>query len=100
MAAFFRSISDDPRLGRLIYVESLGRGPRRVLARVFGELAAKFQPLVDALNEVSESTGRQSNRDVLRLYELWLKTGSRRAHGLLQEAGITPSRAGGALLEH
>lgn len=27
LAAFFASITDDPRRGRLIYVESLGRGP-------------------------------------------------------------------------
>lgn len=33
LAAFFASISDDPRLGRLIYVESLGRGPEIESAR-------------------------------------------------------------------
>ncbi len=27
VAAFFKSITDDPRKGRLIYIESLGRGP-------------------------------------------------------------------------
>jgi hypothetical protein len=80
--------------------DSLGRGPRRVLGQVFGELAEKFQPLVDALHEISDATGQQSSRDVLRLYEIWLKTGSPRAHGLLQAAGITPSRATGALLQH
>jgi hypothetical protein len=32
-----------------------------------------------------------SSKDVLRLYELWLKTGSRRAQGLLRELGVQPA---------
>ena len=63
----------------------------RALAGVFAELAAKFQRLVDALNEVSEMSWRQSDRDVLRLYEIWLRTGSPRAHGLLRQLGVTPA---------
>ena len=43
---------------------------------VFSELADKFQPLVDALNEVSETSYTHSDKDILRLYEIWLKTGS------------------------
>jgi len=38
----------------------------------------KFQPMVDALNEVSE-TRTPIPKDILRLYEVWLKTGSRAA---------------------
>ena len=38
--------------------ESTAQGRGRVLAAVFAELAQKFQPLVDALNEVSESAYR------------------------------------------
>jgi hypothetical protein len=74
--------------------ESTSRGSQRVLAGVFAELAAKFQPLVDALNEISESAYRHTDRDVLRLYELWLKTGSKRCYGLLQRLGVDPSAAG------
>src|SRR5580698_3849042 len=59
--------------------ERTSRGSRGVLAAVFAELAHKFQPLVDALNEVSETSYTHSDRDVLRLYELWLKTGSKRS---------------------
>ncbi|HYB64797.1 MAG TPA: hypothetical protein VEC59_06005, partial [Steroidobacteraceae bacterium] len=51
-------------------------GRARVLGAVFAELSAKFQPLVDALHEVSEGTGPRSDGDILRLYEIWLKTGS------------------------
>lgn len=69
-----------------------GPGARgRALGSVFAELAVKFQRLVDALNDVSEMSWRQSDRDVLRLYEIWLKTGSPRAHGLLREMGVSPA---------
>jgi hypothetical protein len=65
-----------------------------VLGRVFAELAGKFQPLVDALNEISESSCSQSNRDVLRLYEVWIRTGSRRSWRMLRELGVLPAPAG------
>jgi hypothetical protein len=79
---------------------AVGRGPRRVLGQVFGELAEKFQPLVDALNEIAETSYKHSDRDILRLYEIWLKTDSRRARGLLEGLGVTPTRAGGSLRSH
>ncbi len=69
-------------------------GAQRVLAGVFAELQDKFQPLVDALNEIGEGAARNSSRDVLRLYELWHKTGSPRAHRLLLKLGIRPVTAG------
>jgi hypothetical protein len=68
---------------------SLAHGPRRVLATVFAELANKFQPIVDALGEISDSARVWSHRDVLRLYEIWLKTGSTRARRLLGDLGVT-----------
>jgi len=66
----------------------LNRGRRPALGRVFAELAAKFQPLVDALNEISDAARRYSHADVLRLYEIWLKTGSPRARTLLRGLGV------------
>jgi hypothetical protein len=63
-------------------------GRRKVLSRVFGELAIKFQPIVDVLNEISDAAKRYSPADVLRLYEIWLKTGSARARGLLRQLGV------------
>jgi hypothetical protein len=65
-----------------------------VLGRVFAELAGKFQPLVDALNEISESSCSHSNADALRLYELWIRTGSRRSWRLLRDLGVLPAPAG------
>jgi hypothetical protein len=58
---------------------------------VFDELAAKFTAVVDVLNEVSEQSTLTSNTDVLRLYEKWLKTGSRRSGTLLVAKGIVPT---------
>jgi hypothetical protein len=71
-----------------VLASGLARGRRRVLSRVFAELAAKFLPLVDALGEISDSARRYTQADILRLYEIWLKTGSPRAHGQLRRLGI------------
>ena len=74
--------------------QASNRGAQRVLGAVFAELQDKFQPLVDALNEIGEGAAKNSPRDVLRLYELWQKTGSHRAHRLLLKLGIRPVAAG------
>jgi hypothetical protein len=66
------------------------RGPRRTLCGVFGELAGKFQPVVSAIGEISDAARVWGASDVLRLYELWLKTGSQRAQGLLRQLGVAP----------
>ena len=73
--------------------ESLARGRGKVLGQVFAELADKFQPMVDALNDVSETSYRHSDKDVLRLYEIWMKTGSRRSYEILRKLGVDPSAA-------
>jgi hypothetical protein len=66
-------------------------GPRRALANVFDELARKFQRVVDAVGEIADSARVWSQKDVLRLYEVWLKTGSPRAQGLLRQLGVEPA---------
>jgi hypothetical protein len=76
-----------------VLANTLERGRSRVLAQVFAELAAKFQPMVDALNDVSETSYRHTDKDILRLYELWLKTGSRRSFAILQRLGVDPTPA-------
>ena len=62
----------------------------QAFAAVFLELAQKFQRLVDVLNEVAEMAHTHSDRDILRLYEIWLKTGSPRAFAILQRLGVAP----------
>jgi hypothetical protein len=72
----------------------------RTVAAIYAQLAHKFQGLVDALNEVSEMSHRHSDADILRLYEIWLKTGSPRAHGLLKGLGVEPVKQAGGRREH
>ena len=72
--------------------DNCGAGTRgKALGTVFAELAQKFQRVVDALNDVSEMAHRHDHRDVLRQYEIWLKTGSPRAHGILRSLGVEPT---------
>ena len=56
--------------------------------------------MVDALNEISESSYQHSDRDRLRLYELWVKTGSERSRTLLRKLGIEPAPAARSVLAH
>ncbi|MEZ5498369.1 MAG: hypothetical protein R3E77_02945 [Steroidobacteraceae bacterium] len=76
-------------------------GPSAAALRdVFAELAAKFQRLVDALNEISDSARQFSDQDVLRLYEVWLKTGSTRAQSLLGRLGVVPAESARSRFAH
>lgn len=59
-------------------------------ADVYRELARKFQLLIDVLNEVRAAGCSDSDVDVLRAYEVWRKTGSRRAEKLLRQHGVVP----------
>lgn len=71
------------------------RGSMRgqAFAAVFLELAQKFQRLVDVLNDVAEMAHTHTDKDVLRLYEIWLKTGSPRAYAILRRLGVAPVSA-------
>ena len=62
-------------------------------ASIYRELAVKFQVLVDVLNEVRDEARGDSDRDLVRTYEIWLKTGSRRARKLLHDNGVVPIAA-------
>ncbi len=57
---------------------------------IFAELARRFLTLIDILCEVGESSNLVNNNDVLRLYEMWQSTGSRRLHDKLKSLGIVP----------
>jgi hypothetical protein len=75
---------------------SLSRSERAAFALVFAELASKFSSFVDVLSDVSERSALTSNADLLRLYERWLRTGSRRDGQLLVERGIVPNASIGS----
>ncbi len=78
------------QLGECAY-GSLARRNDQAFGAVFDELSDKFSVCVDVLGEVSERSALTSNSDVLRLYEKWLRTGSRRSGDLLVERGIVPN---------
>jgi len=83
------------RLGECAY-RLLARQGVDALGDVFDELSGKFTTFVDVLGEVSERTSLSSNADVLRLYEKWLRTGSRRSGDLLAARGIVPNASIGS----
>jgi len=66
------------------------------LGDVFDELSDKFTAMVDVLTEVSERTALTSNSDVMRVYERWLRTGSRRTGSQLVARGIVPNSSVGS----
>ena len=72
---------------------ALSRHETDTFSPVFAELADNFVRFVDVLSEVSERASLSSNVDLLRLYERWLKTGSRRSGQLLAERGVVPNLA-------
>jgi hypothetical protein len=80
--------------------EARGTVRGRALAGVYAELAAKFQIVVDVLNEVRDATRQSSDIDLLRTYEVWLKTGSRRAAALLRQNGVVPMTGLGTRPRH
>lgn len=63
----------------------------RAFGGVFAELGAKFRDFVDVLAEVRDSGKTVDDLDVLRLYEVWLRTGSGRAARILRDRGIEPA---------
>lgn len=61
------------------------------IATVFSELATHFARFVEVLMIISHRTCRnRGNRDVVRLYERWLRTKSRWAARSLAEVGVMP----------
>jgi hypothetical protein len=64
----------------------------RALSEVFEDLASNFVHFVDLIGEVGEQARDQLERDVLRLHELWRRTGSRRLERKLRSLGIVPGR--------
>ena len=98
IAGFF-SESLNRKLVDVDYYATIGGRAYHALSRVetdtfspvFAELGAKFVDFVDVLSEVSERTACSTNADLLRLYEKWIKTGSRRSGQLLAERGVVPN---------
>ncbi|HEX5057329.1 MAG TPA: hypothetical protein VFX02_12640 [Gammaproteobacteria bacterium] len=67
------------------------------LGEIFTELADKFVGFVDVLGEVGEGMQAPSDTGLLRLYEVWVRTGSRRAQNQLLKQGLQVSMDQGFL---
>jgi hypothetical protein len=67
---------------------ALSRYEVDTFSTVFAELADNFVAFVDVLTDVSERASCSSNADLLRLYERWLRTGSRRSGERLVRCGV------------
>ncbi len=79
------------RMGGSAYgsVSSLTQIPS--IQSLYQELAEKFTAWTDLLTTVSsQAQAPHSEQDLLRLYDMWQRTGSLRALNLLQKEGILP----------
>ena len=91
-------------LGRASYQNLLDLLTARViqwrLENVFDELSEKFVQVMDILAEVAASDGPQQAADLLRIYDRWIRTRSRRDEGLLRQKGIIALEASSPNLLH
>ncbi len=70
-----------------------GRGGRvRALREVFDQLSRRFTDYVDLLAETVEQGQSPRQPDLMRLHDLWSRTGSRRLGRKLVEYGVMPQR--------
>ena len=76
-------------LGGAAYLQVAQRVDDDSRRPVYAELASKFSRFVDVLAEVGDKTLARPEKDLLRLYDLWKRTGSERIRRSLQEAGIS-----------
>jgi hypothetical protein len=78
-------------VGGTAYQQVAARSDEEMKKSLYLELAHKFGSFVEVLAEVSDRTTPRTEKDILRLYELWMRTRSERAAKALQEAGILPN---------
>jgi hypothetical protein len=57
---------------------------------LYEELTNKFVDFVDVLSEVTDNKLFASDYDIMRLYEVWMRTGSKRTEMILKKLGIDP----------
>ena len=57
-------------------------------SQMFAELSSCFEDFVQVLMEISDSSILRDDRDIVKLYQLWLRTGSQHTAKMLERAGI------------
>jgi len=81
-------------MGGAAYENAAHLEDKRARSELFLELSHKFPSFVEVLAQISEETGFNpgNHRDLLRVYDLWQKTGSEKLAKQLVKAGISPSK--------
>jgi hypothetical protein len=75
-------------IGGIAYSQLAKEFDSDLQSRVFNEFASRFLDYVDLLTYISQNSLVQSNQDLLRLYERYVKTGSEFAKEQLLEKGL------------
>ncbi len=75
-------------MGGTAYKHVAAREEERSLRSTYLELADKFSDFVEVFADMSCKTAAKTEKDLLRIYDLWVRTKSDRAAKTLQEAGI------------
>ncbi len=72
----------------------VGSQPRGdAFADLYRQLGDRFTELVDLLNEIAERSrdNAEDNTSLLRMYDLWARTGSERIRRMLLDKGLVPA---------
>lgn len=72
----------------------------RVFSGIYLELSSRFGRIVDVLADITDTGELSGSAEVLRAYEVYLRTGSDRAARRLRRAGIEVSRNLGSCAQH
>lgn len=72
---------------------------KHVFTDIFSELSDNFVDYMDVLSEITEAQ-HSSHSDILRQYEIWLRSGSKAAEKRLISQGIFPQENNSGLTKH
>jgi hypothetical protein len=76
-------------IGGSAYQNAARRSDDKHFRDLFSELSDQFGPFVNVLSDISESTSPpRTEQDMLRLYDMWSRTGSEKAARTLERNGI------------
>lgn len=79
-------------MGKQAYGNVIDLEEERARRAVYAELSERFSKFVDVLAEIGEKTQLTTEKDLLRVYDLWVRTGSERAAESLKRNGIIPNQ--------
>jgi len=79
-------------MGGAAYENAARLEAKKMRAEVLLELSHKFPKLVEVLGTISEESGfnPDNHKDLLRVYDMWVKTGEKKFESRLVKAGIAP----------